>query len=621
MTVTQQPGDRSMQPDDRSMQRDVGSARSPSRPSPGARAARLTRTFIDKVLLERIRAGRLHDTGWPDGLRGVVTAAITCFVVALLLVVLSTPLRRWLPLLTDDAAGYTMPRATLWIVVFLIVFTLALWQSATLHAVWWLATVGTATTAAIMLIWGVRGFGVGSSFSTWMTVAMVAALITLTALRARAGFRWWEFPLVLLIVATPVCLGTRSITVTGGSFGFEPAAMFTVQSMVFLGVIAIPAAFAAGTAIAEITTSATVWASKLTARYAVRRTAITILAVLLVARLLQSAWEVRSLDPLRQNAAVIAGSAAVGLLTGLMVWAMFRHWQRRGVESVITDLPGQMSRMAMPIGAGIIAIQIPLMVLTVVIAVTGQVFGPQVTGTVVDQGIFQTLSSTAVIDTARVVLGVLLMGLALWRFRGAQPAQAALLFGAGVMLIALTARFLSGGGLPDIADATALNLTATAATIVAAMIMLARRTLTSARCAGLSALLVLSGLFAHRDVLDDPLSALLGMSGVAFILIGLIWTLLTGCAAANAGTARFPLPTRVMLILANLVFAATILAMASLVRGPDAEYATIDLKSFSDLGDLVLGTSLLIAVFVSVMMGIKRADDTFGTVRDEHAGR
>ena len=114
--------------------------------------------------------------------------------------------------------------------------------------------------------------------------------------------------------------------------------------------------------------------------------------------------------------------------------------------------------------------------------------------------------------------------------------------------------------------------------------------------------LVLSALLAYHDFVSDPLGALLGFSGAALVLFGLTWGLFTDSGYANTGSRKYPVPTRVLFVLANAVLAITILAFTSLVRDP---MATINLDDFAALGDEVLGTALLAATFVAVLTAVR----------------
>ena len=93
-----------------------------------------------------------------------------------------------------------------------------------------------------------------------------------------------------------------------------------------------------------------------------------------------------------------------------------------------------------------------------------------------------------------------------------------------------------------------------------------------------------------------------GSPGAALVLFGLTWGLLTDSGYANEGSKRYPVPTRVLFVLANVLVAISILAFTSLARDPTA---TISLDDFAVLGDQVLGTALLAATFVVVLVAVR----------------
>jgi hypothetical protein len=138
-------------------------------------------------------------------------------------------------------------------------------------------------------------------------------------------------------------------------------------------------------------------------------------------------------------------------------------------------------------------------------------------------------------STARVLVGVVLLVLAV---RGALRGQAsrALILGCiGVMLIALARQLLFGDRTPAPINADALNLVASGVVIVAIAILLARRTLTPQRALAFAGMLILSALFAYRDLISDPLGAVLGFSGVALVPFGLTWDLYHGFDLGQRG--------------------------------------------------------------------------------------
>lgn len=107
--------------------------------------------------------------------------------------------------------------------------------------------------------------------------------------------------------------------------------------------------------------------------------------------------------------------------------------------------------------------------------------------------------------------------------------------------------------------------------------------------------------------MSDPVGWVLGYSGVALVLFGLLWDFFTGLTWANGESRRFPRPVRVLLALTYTLLTVTILAYVSLVRSGN-DFATLD--DYAELGDLVLGTALLAAAFTTVLRTTGRSRDS-----------
>lgn len=129
-------------------------------------------------------------------------------------------------------------------------------------------------------------------------------------------------------------------------------------------------------------------------------------------------------------------------------------------------------------------------------------------------------------------------------------------------------------------------------------VQVARGRLTRPRALGLAGALTICALFSGRDFISDPVGAVIGFSGAALVLFGLVWDLFTGSGWANGESRRFARPTRVLLVLANSVITMSVLAFAALVRDGST---TIYLDPYAEFGDLVFGTALLAAGVVAVL--------------------
>ena len=130
-------------------------------------------------------------------------------------------------------------------------------------------------------------------------------------------------------------------------------------------------------------------------------------------------------------------------------------------------------------------------------------------------------------------------------------------------------------------DPDLLNLTATAVVVVGGVVQLARGRLTRARALALAGGLTICALFSGRDFISDPVGTVIGFSGAALVLFGLVWDLFTGSGWANGESRRFARPTRVLLVLANSVTTMSVLAFAALVRDGST---TIYLDPYAEFG-------------------------------------
>lgn len=560
----------------------------------------LVRLFLRRVLVEPVQEGRLRDVGWPPGLRLLVVLAAGCFLAGVGLVVASSGLRSVLDLGVPATVGFSIPRPLLWVVLTLVLVSVALLQTAALHGVWWFRVLGLLGTLVVMGSWGFRGFLGGAAVATAGTALLITTLVVLAIVRRRKPFVWWEFPVVLGLLGGSVLAGLTSIGYNERQFGYDLGPVLLQQSLQVMGQFALPAAIAAGTAVAELTVSATLVATRITHRYAFRRTAFVILATVLVLRLVQSGWEVTHLDPYRQDLSTVLGSALGVGLVAVAAGLLLRVAHAHGKPVQVSELSDDLSRLSLPLGGAMMLALLPLLVLSFLIQ-TVIVLDP--TGSIARLPFdFSAFASGGFTATSRVLLAVVVLVVAVRAARRGRAERAALLGSVAVMLVLRSSNFLTRGLVPNATDLGVFNLVATLVTVGVTAVLLVRRRLTGERALGLAGLLVLSALFAHRDFISDPLGVVLGFSGAALVLFGLCWDFLTGCTAGNEGSVRFPLPSRVLLLSANFVFAVTVLAFVSLVRDPGA---TVNLEDFATLGDELLGTALLVAAFVGVLAAIR----------------
>ncbi len=562
------------------------------------------------VIAARVRHGRLRDEGWPYGLREIVIVALAAYLIVVVLVVTGPWLRQRGRLLTTPTLTTGIPETWLWLLIFLITVLVALVHAACLHGAWWLKALGLLATTSAVLSWGMIGTFTGSlNLGVIIAVGCSIALIVFSIVRWPRPFRWWEF-LVVLGLFGLVVLDTLLAGGDARSFGFEFAPMMVQQTLTTIGFLAIPAAMVAGVAVAEIAINLTLAATRRVQRLTepagpqdprtpmLSRLPYLILVVLVLLRLVQSIIELIGLDPVRQGwpAFAIAGLALL-LIAGLGRLVL-RLGRRHRTEPRIAGLPDELSTVGLPVAAALTGLTLPVIVAGAVITVL-VALNPL---GMADQGSPDLLAIADQAELVRLAVAVLCIAIGLVVTRRGRPGRGLLLCCIGVVLLTQVTRLLTGYQLAIGFDLTVVNLLATALALGLAGWSLIRRRLSPVRALALSGLLVLSALVSAREVITDPVQVIFGYSGAVVLLFGLTWTFCTGSGWGNGDSRRFPRPTRVLLVLANLLLTGILLAY--LVLAGDLG-VTIDLEDFADLGDLVFGSALLAAAFVAVVDGLR----------------
>ncbi len=323
-----------------------------------------------------------------------------------------------------------------------------------------------------------------------------------------------------------------------------------------------------------------------------------VLAAVVVLRLVQEGRRLSGFDPV--NSGWIAVLPAVGLVAAFagLGWLISRFAPVGAVP--VASLPDDLGRIAVPVGAAVIAMMLPVYVF---------VFGFQIVvglnPSAAPGGFDPSPLVDRLVDGFRVVLGALLVGLALWQARRGRGWSGAGAGRGGTDAGGLSAvRLLTGYRWALWLDPDAFVSVVTVVVLVAGLSLLARRTLSRDRAVGLAAVLTLAVLLSVRSVIVDPFGVLLGYGGVAFVLFGVIWDFLTGSGWANTDGRRIRQPVRVLLALGYPLLTVTIVAADALIRRPRT---FSDVNAFAELGELVLGTSLLAAAVVVLSASADRA--------------
>ncbi|MFC7623629.1 hypothetical protein [Microlunatus sp. GCM10028923] len=556
------------------------------------------------VVVSRIREGRLRAAGWPYGLRWLVTLLLILFGLAAVLVLAGPLLRRSVPLLATSTMVSGLPADWFWALIFLIAVLAALVHTACLHGAWWLKIIGLLITTVAMVGWGLGGTFTGDLNAGQLTVLGCAvAMIVFSVLRWRGRFRWWEFPVVLGLIGTLV-LTTLVANRYAQSFGFEFAPAMVQQSLATIGFLATPAAMVAGVAVAEIAINLTIVVTGRVQRLAAPLTGqphrrawgalpYLILVGLLLIRLGQSVLELRDLDPVAQGLPAVVLAVLVVAAVGGLGWLTLRLARGRG-EIAVGDLPDELSAVGLPISAALAGLLLPILVVSAVISALVALNPLGMAG----QARADAMPLADLTDGVRLAVAVACVGIGLLLARRGRPTRGLLLCCVAVMIFGQLSQLLTGYRLAVPFDLTMINLVATGVTVLLIVLVAARRRLTPVRALALSGLLVLSALVSARDVITDPVEVIFGYSGAPIVLFGLVWTFLTGSGWGNGHSSRFPRPTRVLLIMANLLLATTLLAYLALVG---TLTNVVDLDDFADLGDVLFGTGLLAAAYVAVV--------------------
>ncbi|HYI58907.1 MAG TPA: hypothetical protein VEX66_12110 [Microlunatus sp.] len=587
------------------------------------RASRLrgtARAVLDQAVATKIHAGRLRDEDWPYGLRAVVAVGATLFVLTGLLALLSGPIRSWSSLTVPNSLSSSVPDDVVWLLVFLLAFCLALFTTAAIHGPWWLATLGIGALALLLGIWSAA-----TTTTRGLTLAVVLAVVTLLVvialvpIRRGRGLGWWEFPLVLGLIGLVLTLCALDFARTDRLLGYRWLPVFVDQTMSLLVFLVLPAAFAAGAAVAEIAVGITMAATRAAQRAQAAqpmgparamgsgqpieagqprragRWPFVVLAAAVALRLVQEVRRLVDLDWV--SSGWIAVLPAVGLVAAFagLGWLVSRLTPLDAVP--VNALPDELGRIAVPVGAAVIAMMLPVYVL---------LFGWQILVSVSPTGAPGGFDPSPLVDRLvdgfRVVLGFGLIVLALWRARWGSAGVALVLGGAGLMLVALGMRLLTAYRWALWLDPDALISVVTVLVLTAAGWLLARRRLSADRALGLAAVLVLAALLSARSVVADPFAAVLGYTGVAFILFGVAWDFLTSSHWANVDGRRVRRPVRVLLAVGYPLLTVTVVAADALIRRPRT---TSYVNAFAELGELILGTALLAAAAVVVLAAVR----------------
>ena len=571
-------------------------------PSALRRTGRAGRTVVRKVVTEPVSEGRLRPDGWPLGLAPIVLTAGLLSVVLVGLTMAGGPIRRHSEMLYLSPSS-TLPRWVLPILVTALVFAVSCLYVGALH-VWVVVRIPILVVVVAVVI---RTLSYDYLDTRGVPALVGAGLLLLFAvLRWRARFAWWEFLVAVVVIGGSI--GTSLIGIQRVYGGATPSTPFNAFEMMsaLLWFLALPFATLAGATISELLSASVVAASAS--------------AVSLVGQPVphdeQSSDRSPGQSPGQQP---IQGRARIIIMIGLGLLVLGRAVQI-GVK-INTDDEYRLGLLA----GGALTLAVPLLILVpLLLTGRGRVWFTELDG---EAGLESWRRRALFIAAVPFVfsLGPLFLSdlsasfgldrVSDWLFDlrlNGDLANEVTFAALALLVVAYLDRRRTGRWsilvlffawvFADRAVNTAIHLPAAGqgslilASVLAAGLALVlglRGRLTTRRAGQLASVLLLTGLFGYRNVITEPLTALLALTGVSVgLVVGVLWRLLTDNAYGNGESERFPRTARVLLVLANAIFGTAGIALVALQAGISAT----DLRSSEQLGDTQVGFTLVLAV-------------------------
>lgn len=553
------------------------------------------RRLWQEAIVNPLREGRLRLATWPSGLVWLGAIIGYLYVVASTVTVFATPIRRAdeLRVVADDAV---LPVSFLPLIMCLVVVCLVLVQTAALHLFWplrLLALMALATTYATFALpaGGLALLVSAASFGGLVLVHLV-----------RIGKRY--HPGELAVVALLVLIGLQvPVAITAGQqhYGFDWRGILLMQLMQSLTALASPALIAAGAVFTQLAVASGEAVADEIGRSMSPWWFWGALAASLVWRGVDTTIAVfnsfASLVPTRVTGAVIAVAA-----TALFAFAFVARARRR--HRVPID-PGGLGEAFAPVvylaglaTAAWLVMQAPLLL--------SREWLRNVLGTNVDildvvAEVWRHPWSGALVKCAT---GIALLLYGWWRASKGDPLIGVLAAGFAVARTMSALKMMLGGdptGLLTV-DTTGLMLALNAGTLLTFLGLAVTGRLNQRHATGVLAAALICTVYPLRGLLAEPGTALLGFSTIAALLFGLIWRVLTDGDFTHADTPRLPRESRIVLFLANSLFAATVLAFAALGRLTAS--GGVDINLWESLGDGYAEALWLAAVLLALLSAI-----------------
>ena len=543
---------------------------------------RVLRDLVLLTIVAPVREGRPRTAGWPAGLRALLVLSLAVYAALTLAVVFAAPLRAVDRLIVLSRGGL-VPETGAMLLIGASVFALALLLTAALHLSWWAKLLAWLLVTSVVLY-----FSLGASvdpLSLLWSAGGLLVLLVMIVVRWRRRYAWWEFVAVAAALAAALFGPTlTSETQRGVNVDFRGIALEgTLQAMTSL---AMPALFVAGAALAQIAVSASFAGVSSSVRELPRPVIVGLAWLVPLAAVVTVVF---ALGDAENSPLGWVGAVGVLLVIGALATAATAAagrppaWSDLDEDSTALNYLVALCSVALAlVGLATIPLQavVPLLHVEAL------------------QSLLDGYNFVARQDATTSILRMLVGGvgfvLALPLARRGRPWPAMFLAAvfalAGLALVRLLSR--TGIGAPVAQVAGVL----TVALLVIGGWLLATSRLSREGAVALACGLVLCLVYPHRAILDDPVSAALGSTGMGAVLFGLIWRLLTEGEITRGDSPRWPMPARVMLYCASALLAVTSTAYVALTRQSGGD---TDISIFTDAGDSLLGTPL----FITAVLG------------------
>ncbi|MFX4271642.1 hypothetical protein ACQBAR_17580 [Propionibacteriaceae bacterium Y1685] len=547
------------------------------------RVAQVLAFIVTQVLIEPVQDGRLRSDGWSRGLRAVVGLSMITYVVLTALTFGSQWLRTNLDL-SFRPPDETLPTVLFPLLMAGMIMALTCAWTALIHLRWWVKVPGMVLLSVLLLQWSLTS---GKLLELIIHAVLILLLIMVMVIRSKREFHWLEFAFGLMVIGHMLLWDLAVSTIGQVQISLDIRLNSLVQLFQPLWALAAPLGLLAGAAMAELTVSTVTWtvSGVWQGLQVVRRRALVgriILITIVVLAGIKQVWVITKASDANLLIMTLAGMAEFVLVVALCIPLLVRAQRQSVIRPDADDLIDAWSPVAVPTS---VLLAVPFLILLVIL----------VLGAVGLGGVGGVIDGIGGEHQSNVLLGLAGIGLlvASWRIaaRG-QAARAVLLGGIGATVLVSVL-----GGLIGV-DATVDGFR-TGGYVLAVgvlVVLLVRRRLTTERGLAIALSLVLTAVFDYRYWIYEPITAVFTVAGVgASLMVGLIWRLLTDNGFARGDSDRFPRASRVLLAMANSLFAVTAISIVALFGGN----WVLDMEVFEDTGDHMIGNGLWAAVTVA----------------------